>query len=158
MKPTDTHYFTGDARVPANRHELTGYELFYDRGNKRIPGAAALMRIDGVDLAIAKEIRSILNGERNLRDYGPVQKLYNMPEGWHTYGPMLAISTLFGYGVEYVKSADDGYRVGDQYGVDYINMGDPYVSTLCYDCKTDTWSVGCWGNWVEMYPRRFADD
>ena len=31
----------------------------------------------------------------------------------------------------------------------YVNMGDTYSSTIIYDCLTDKFYVGTWGDWYE---------
>lgn len=33
----------------------------------------------------------------------------------------------------------------------YVNLGDPYFDTVCYDYKKDKFFVGCWGDWVVDY-------
>jgi hypothetical protein len=41
-------------------------------------------------------------------------------------------------------------------GLEYVNMGDPYDTTLIYDLSTGRFYVGAWGDWVERYPKRFG--
>lgn len=36
----------------------------------------------------------------------------------------------------------------------YINMGDPYDITVCYERQADKYFVGAWGDWVEDYENR----
>jgi len=58
-------------------------------------------------------------------------------------------SEVGGYGVEYIRHRDDGFREGDQLGLEYINLGDTYTPTLIYDHGRDTWRVSSWGGIVE---------
>lgn len=64
--------------------------------------------------------------------------------------------TLNGYGVEVLT--DNGW---DKYyanaGVLYVNMGDTYTLTVCYDTRKDRWLITSWGDLVEGNPKRFAD-
>jgi hypothetical protein len=41
-------------------------------------------------------------------------------------------------------------------GLEFVNMGDTYDTTLIYDFSTGRFYVGAWGDWVERYPRRFG--
>ncbi len=41
-------------------------------------------------------------------------------------------------------------------GVLYVNMGDTYAPTVCYDTRVDRWMVCSWGDLVEKNPGRFA--
>lgn len=36
----------------------------------------------------------------------------------------------------------------------YVNMGDPYDITVCYDRQADKYFIGEWGDWVEDYENR----
>ena len=60
---------------------------------------------------------------------------------------------LGAHGVEYLSPKE--YNQYDDKGVYYVNMGDTYISTLCYDAKTDRIFISCWGDIVEKNPRRF---
>ena len=47
-------------------------------------------------------------------------------------------------------------HVGDEYcdnfkGVDYVNMGDTYDTTIIYDHDQDKFGIGNWGRYVEYY-------
>lgn len=57
---------------------------------------------------------------------------------------------LGGYGVESVQH--EALWCGAYYGrigLLYVNMGDTYNVTLCYDTDKETLFVGSWGGWVE---------
>lgn len=60
---------------------------------------------------------------------------------------------LRAHGVEYLEPNE--YNQYEDTGVYYVNMGDTYISTLCYDAKTDRIFISCWGDIVEKNPRRF---
>lgn len=67
-----------------------------------------------------------------------------------------ATPLLGGYGDhEVINPADPNYR-GYWMGaaLAYVNMGDPYVTTLYYDIEADTFGVGGWGDWLEAAERR----
>lgn len=49
-----------------------------------------------------------------------------------------------GYGVEGFCNQSNGRD-----GVTYINVGDPYTTTVCFRSEDERFSVGCWGNRVE---------
>lgn len=33
----------------------------------------------------------------------------------------------------------------------FLDRGDPYLNSICYDLSTDTWCIDAWGNWAEDY-------
>ena len=57
---------------------------------------------------------------------------------------------LDGHGREYL------YPVGNYEGVEYINKGDTYATTLMFDFAKDGFAIGSWGDLVERQPWRFA--
>ena len=61
---------------------------------------------------------------------------------------------LNGDGVEYIASEQDTMR--SRAGLEFVNMGDTYDTTLIYDFSTGRFYVGAWGDWVERYPNRFG--
>jgi hypothetical protein len=55
-----------------------------------------------------------------------------------------------GYGVEAINGRYcDGFYQTVQ--LLYVNMGDTYDTTLCFDTEREKLFVGCWGDWVEKY-------
>lgn len=63
---------------------------------------------------------------------------------WRTTMALHAIDVaLGGYGVE---------SLGPRSEYEYINFGDPYTTTLIYRRKTDSLSIGCWGDIAEKHP------
>ena len=63
---------------------------------------------------------------------------------------------LGGYGVESITDNqwDDFYA---NCGVLYVNMGDAYTPTVCFDTRAARWMICSWGDLVEGNPKRFAD-
>jgi hypothetical protein len=61
---------------------------------------------------------------------------------------------LDGCGIEYIADVADDYH--DCHGLEFINMGDPYVSTFVYDHRTERLFISCLGDVVEKNPRRFS--
>jgi putative sterol carrier protein len=61
---------------------------------------------------------------------------------------------LDGNGIEYIPSEQDTMR--SRAGLEFVNMGDTYDTTLIYDFSTRRFYVGAWGDWVERYPKRFG--
>jgi hypothetical protein len=60
-----------------------------------------------------------------------------------------------GHGVEAI--------MGDSYGgyyqsvrLLYVNQGDPYTATLCYDTDKGNFFFGAWGDWVEHMGSRYG--
>jgi len=54
-----------------------------------------------------------------------------------------------GCGVEYIRHKQDGYRMSEMRGLEYINQGDPYVTTIIYDHDRGSWRLTDWGSIVE---------
>jgi len=61
---------------------------------------------------------------------------------------------LGAHGIEYIADRRDDQH--DSYGIEYINMGDSYIPTLCYDRDKDRIFISSWGDIVEKHPRRFG--
>ena len=77
----------------------------------------------------------------------------------HYYRPIVCLKKIDkiikGHGLEYIADVkDDGIYFN---GVDYINTGDNYTSTFCYDYSKDRLFISCWGDVVENNPKRFGD-
>jgi hypothetical protein len=54
---------------------------------------------------------------------------------------------LDGFGVEYIASSND--TCFDYYGIEYINTGDTYSTTILYDRDKDKMFLCSWGDIVE---------
>src|SRR6266571_8939780 len=58
-----------------------------------------------------------------------------------------AVSVLLhGYGVEYIPSKLDTYSKG--VGLEYVNLGETYASTILYDCLHKRFICASWGDIV----------
>jgi len=62
-----------------------------------------------------------------------------------------ADKVMGGYGVEYIASSEDTMRSRD--GLEYVNMGDTYTTTLVYDHDGNRYKVVTWGDLVEADER-----
>jgi hypothetical protein len=92
-----------------------------------------------------KELRELLKGERKTRSYKSVQELdrqcFYPPDYPHRL--MTALNEITeGCGVETI------YKNGKSVA-EYINHGDPYVTTLLRIEETGTILITCWGDFVE---------
>lgn len=58
------------------------------------------------------------------------------------------------HGVEYIAHVKDTIR--ENFGISYLNTGDSYCSTICYDHGRDRWSLSCWADFVERYPHKYC--
>lgn len=74
-----------------------------------------------------------------------------MEKGYVARTLNFANKVLDGSGIEYLAPSGGGN------GIDYVNMGDAYSSTLLFDHEKSRFLVGSWGDLVERQPRRFAD-
>jgi len=107
----------------------------------------------------AKDIISLLNGKVNPEDhplYPEVTKgFYNPPD--RGYAILLIANKICGtYGVEYVAKPGESYH--DSEGVDYLNVGDTYVTTLGYNHSTSEFELGCLGDWYEELKEEGFED
>jgi hypothetical protein len=58
-----------------------------------------------------------------------------------------ADKAMNGFGVEYIASSEDTMRTPD--GLDFVNMGDTYDTTLVYDHGKGKYLITSWGDIVE---------
>ena len=99
-------------------------------------------------------VKTIENSIADCReDAKEIRKL--METYWHRPRKLLSkVNNFLGAcGVEYLEP--ENYSQHEDNGVYYVNMGDTYISTLCYDAKYDRIFISCWGDIVERYPKRF---
>lgn len=59
----------------------------------------------------------------------------------------LADKIMDAHGVEYIQSGED--TMYDKDGLDYVNMGDTYDTTLIFDHRKGRFIVSSWGDIVE---------
>lgn len=107
--------------------------------------------------AVAK-IRGLMEGTENPDDYKSVKQWMQRC----CYKPrkvervMEAINEILGgYGVEQITDNQwsEYWRDG---GLLYVNMGDAYSPTICYDTRKDKWIVCPWGDIIERNEKRFG--
>lgn len=67
---------------------------------------------------------------------------------------------LGGSGVEAINGEHEEHV--DSYYLDiillYVNMGNPYVTTVLYDTQADSFLVGNWGGWLEAYQAEMEEE
>lgn len=106
----------------------------------------------------ARTLRRLIKDEDFLNEQPAAQarikECYNPPDFLDKLMTVLD-GMLDGYGVEYIATARDGFRASEQHGISYVNMGDTYALTACYDHDTDTLWFTCWGNLVEHKPSKY---
>jgi len=64
-----------------------------------------------------------------------------------------------GHGVEHIDAGEFTRKapgLASLRGIDYVNMGDPYITTLIHDGKN--FVIGKWGDWIEKYQRSQKDN
>lgn len=64
---------------------------------------------------------------------------------------------LGGYGVEPLRGVWWCRSCGNCHA-EYVNFGDPYDLTVVYDYHRCMFRVMSWGDYVEMFPKRFEED
>jgi len=63
----------------------------------------------------------------------------------------MANSMIGGYGVESVQHEVLWINKYGPAGLLYINKGEPYLVTLCYDTEKEVMFVGSWGDWYDTH-------
>jgi len=111
----------------------------------------------GIDRDKAKEIRGLLSGTINPMSYRSAKKwfheCYSSPSKIELIHEAIN-EVLGGYGIEAIRDNQwSSYHC--DIGLVYVNMGDTYTPTVCYDTRKDKWFLSSWGDVVEAYPSRF---
>ena len=114
----------------------------------RLPSVRTLRAVFGAN---AKQARAILEMSRDQLEALPtgqsrVQECYNPPA---TYD--LRMTCLNALGETYGPEA---FQMDDGTWCDYLNVGDPYRSTLIR--FRGRYRVACWGDIVEKFAKRVA--
>lgn len=82
-----------------------------------------------------------------------VRQMYSSPyssQMWRVTVVLHAIDGILGtHGVEALGPDVGGPNPPP---FEYLNAGDPYVTTLIYTRATDTLRIGCWGDIAERHP------
>ena len=104
----------------------------------------------------AQKVKEILTGKSDLMAWASARQYYYScyhPPTRHEMALYALNEAMGGYGAEYVPSVlDTSY---ESYGVEYINLGETYQATLCYDRNKGKWMIAAWGDIVESDPQRF---
>jgi hypothetical protein len=104
--------------------------------------AATLTRIQGVTPEKAKQIKKLID---DASDAKGVEDAFEQ------------IDTIMGGdGVETVQGGTGSVRYWMDTVLVYVNLGDTYDTTLCYETRKGNWFVGSWGDWVERYGEKYA--
>jgi anion-transporting ArsA/GET3 family ATPase len=87
-----------------------------------------------------------------------VKKVRELLEKYY-YTPIVCLKSINnlieGSGLEYIADVeDDGINFN---GVQYINTGDNYTSTFCYDYSSGRIFISCWEDVVVKNLKRFGD-
>jgi hypothetical protein len=102
----------------------------------RLPSVKTLLRIADCN-EDAREMRKIL------------ERYHNRP-----HKMLSEVSKFIGAcGVEYIEPAEPSQY--EDRGLYYINVGDTYITTLCYDSEKNRIIVSSWGDIVEKNQKRF---
>ena len=103
----------------------------------------------------SRQIRNILTGKTNPRDYVSVQnwlkQCFNEPS--ENELKMEALNeVLKGFGVEAIRgNYVDSYYQDIQ--ATYVNMGDTYDYTILFDSENEKFVLTSWGDWVESHTK-----
>lgn len=120
----------------------------------------------GIPEADAKQMVSLI---RQATDSGSAEYWRRRYPGRHIITSdevlQLANHLLDGFGVEPIR-CEYGCRVDAYYQeivLLYVNMGDTYATTLCYDTRMEEFFLGDWGTWLqihesEMHPQQDEGD
>lgn len=100
----------------------------------------------------AKELKKLMKGTHFPKGHSPRD---TQVEATMKY----ANKIMNGYGVEAVQ--DENMWI-DHYwqstGLLYVNKGDTYDTTLCYDTEKDEYFIGSWGDWYENWLYKHKND
>ncbi len=126
----------------------------------KIDGPSTKSLIDklGMKPDDAALLKALMDGKKNSEKIADDMGLL---KGYHNIPPrvdrimLIANKLLDGFGVEYIPDREDSYT--EAYGLDYINFGDTYSTTLLLDLTKGKFFIGSWGDEVERHPRRFGD-
>ncbi len=95
-----------------------------------------------------------VNSEKLADEMGLLKGFHNLPSRAERI-MMIANKLTNSSGVEYVPDRDDTYT--SAYGLEYLNQGDTYDTTLIYDKGKGRFFISSWGDEVERHPRRFGE-
>lgn len=108
-------------------------------GESRYPSEKMYSMIRTVDEETAAKLDKLVRGASGMREVQDAMEDAN--------------DLIQGHGVEGIMGTNDR---GLQTAVLlYVNMGDTYDGTLCYDVPKKQFFVGDWGSWVEKYGDKY---
>lgn len=111
----------------------------------RLPSTIRLTEL-GIDLPTAKAVRRALEEAFAESDVQPSARIDNALNAADDILQKAGKS----HGVEYIAHSDDSMH--EVWGIDYLNMGDPYICTLLFDHMRRAFDVCSWGDIVEAAP------
>ena len=100
-----------------------------------------------------KELRQVLEMRRSQLAQHPAGAA-RLAECFHppaTYDVRMCVLDSIGgtCGVGYIAHKDDTSH--ESYGIEYLNIGDPYAATIIYDHRSGRYRVSSWGDIVERH-------
>lgn len=120
----------------------------------RLPSVKSLeSAFPGYGKELRKCLESVSHSEIIADQY--IQTCHHRPDG---ISIILSACDLIAEtcGVEYIQCKKDGFYIGEQYGLSYLNTGETYATTLIYDHRTDNYRVCDWGTIVENRPNFYV--
>ena len=115
------------------------------------PEQAKFIRAIGHAVDDGEALEALVKSVPQTAEY--VSHMHSDPYGSHMWRVTVALdamnNTLGGYGVEGLGPAS-GSNYAPPY--EYLNMGDSYAATLIYRRRTDTVTIGAWGDIAERHP------
>lgn len=106
----------------------------------------------------AQQIRDLLHRKLDPIKFGKVKawaaQCYNSPP-IHDLILEALNEVLDGHGTEPISV--EGVWIDRYFGETaavYVNMGDPYLSTIIYDTEQDRFELSCWGDYYDLLCRR----
>jgi len=123
------------------------------------PPVDAILRIEGVDLALAKRLFDVLSGavdpcEASAKCAAWVRQCCHTPSD-HEQILFACDDLLDGCGMEALSIEDEQYTDGVCCcpPFSYVNFGDAYVTTLARDHERGQWVIASWGDLLDEYER-----
>lgn len=111
----------------------------------RLPTANRLLNL-GIDLPTAKRVRKALEEAFSESDVSTDIRITTALDA----ADAILQEAGKSHGVEYIAHSDDSMH--EVWGIEYVNMGDPYRTTLLFDNMRHGFDVCPWGNIIESAP------
>lgn len=100
-----------------------------------------------------RALRALLTGQLDPLSFPAVKmwvdKCYHRPRPQECDEEAVN-AILEGYGTEAIWGKSETRPVAV-----YVNLGDPYATTLLYNYQTDHWSITSWGDFADRNERRY---